>query len=490
MVALDRRDCIRYDDGYYEDDHYDEPTERMAPIRVLSEDYESDVEYSSSVEDGLAHDARFAEDDEAIPALIPLDGTEPDFLNSAHDVLRTSGSPPPEPHEDVVELADGIFHVSEFNLEVLRDNLTPTRFMRAVARRLTRFRETVTGLRLRLRREERANADLRNANTSLRTTIERDRGGGLPTIWPTDVTPRNDGLVALRAEVAQAHAMTDRMRFMTRQHADQARELSDDLFLIQRALSHPEGRDLARAVAENARLRAGRRAVNDLRTLYARYPASAPSGSRDFRYTVPDVVPIEEDERRVDEFMGTPQDQPARLMALSAEERAYRTSLRTNGVVKQRPKPRGRCMTFMVRVNGLDALVLLDTGSTLNAISPDFARISSAAAFELSNPLALQLGCVGSRSKANFGVETRLTIGQQEVPLYFDVVNIDYYDIILGIPFMDVTRLVIDFGTYTVRIGDDVVPALKGEGTPTRRKSRQQGPDNIMHTFREDGGST
>lgn len=63
-------------------------------------------------------------------------------------------------------------------------------------------------------------------------------------------------------------------------------------------------------------------------------------------------------------------------------------------------------MTFMMKINGFEALVLLDTGRTLNAISLDFAQMFKAKAFELSNLLALQLGCVGSRSKSNFGVET------------------------------------------------------------------------------------
>ena len=129
-------------------------------------------------------------------------------------------------------------------------------------------------------------------------------------------------------------------------------------------------------------------------------------------------------------------------------------------------------MTFMVRIGDLEALVLLDTGSTLNAMSPDFARIAKAPAFKLANPLSLQLGCVGSRSKINFGAQLDLTIGERKFPTYFDVVNLDHYDMVLGIPFMRQHEVILDFSTSTVRFGRTPVPTLQGGGkSVVRHKS-------------------
>ena len=48
------------------------------------------------------------------------------------------------------------------------------------------------------------------------------------------------------------------------------------------------------------------------------------------------------------------------------------------------------------KVNGCEALTMVDTGSTTNFISPAFATVAKLAAFTLESQLALQLGCVGS----------------------------------------------------------------------------------------------
>ena len=53
-------------------------------------------------------------------------------------------------------------------------------------------------------------------------------------------------------------------------------------------------------------------------------------------------------------------------------------------------------MRTMLNVNGLDAYVLLDTGSTINAISPDFCRVTNIEVFRLAQPITLQLGTTGS----------------------------------------------------------------------------------------------
>ena len=114
-------------------------------------------------------------------------------------------------------------------------------------------------------------------------------------------------------------------------------------------------------------------------------------------------------------------------------------------------------------INGLRAKALIDSGSTINCISPDFVRISRVSAFSLSHPVGLQLGCVGSRSRINFGVRTKVELDGDSRPIYLDVVNLDHYDVILGTPYMRAVEMVLNFGTNTIEFGGHSVPGLRAE---------------------------
>ncbi len=111
----------------------------------------------------------------------------------------------------------------------------------------------------------------------------------------------------------------------------------------------------------------------------------------------------------------------------------------TRARIGRRPVPRRldqTCLSFMMKVNGLDALVLMDSGSTGDSMSPEFARVCGAPTFELENPATLQLGCVGSRSRINYGTKVPIQIGNTIVETYLDIVNLDRYDVVLSTPFM------------------------------------------------------
>lgn len=151
-------------------------------------------------------------------------------------------------------------------------------------------------------------------------------------------------------------------------------------------------------------------------------------------------------------------------MAAAPPPRAYCTAMRTTGAAQARPNAPSRCLTVYVTINGLKALALIDTGSTINCVSPDFARVARLPVFELSNPIGLQLGCVGSRSKINFGTKLTLDLGGGRDEVYLDVVNIDHYDVILGIPYLLAASVQVDFAVFTLRSGNTTVPALQGEG--------------------------
>ena len=90
----------------------------------------------------------------------------------------------------------------------------------------------------------------------------------------------------------------------------------------------------------------------------------------------------------------------------------------------------------MVPINGLLACVLLDGGSNTNMISPEFATIAKAPAIELQEQMMLQLAVMGSHSKINYGTWVPVEFGPIKVKVYFNIVNIEGYDVILGTLFL------------------------------------------------------
>ncbi|KAF8240538.1 hypothetical protein L208DRAFT_1232345 [Tricholoma matsutake] len=107
-----------------------------------------------------------------------------------------------------------------------------------------------------------------------------------------------------------------------------------------------------------------------------------------------------------------------------------------------------------MKLHELEAFVLLDSGCTSDLIFPEFAISVNLKAHELEEPVPLQLGTVGSHWKINFGLFTDFEIGEIKNTHYFDVVNIDIYDAILGTVFMRKHSIVLDFECDKVHVDD------------------------------------
>ena len=65
-------------------------------------------------------------------------------------------------------------------------------------------------------------------------------------------------------------------------------------------------------------------------------------------------------------------------------------------------------------------------------ISPDFTCAMGLVTKWLKNPVALQVACVSSKSTIRYGATSTIVFGNQHIEEYFDVTNINYYDVILG----------------------------------------------------------
>lgn len=168
-----------------------------------------------------------------------------------------------------------------------------------------------------------------------------------------------------------------------------------------------------------------------------------------------------------------------------------------------RPRHNPETITAVVTINGHKALTLFDSGSTTDSITPEFGFVSRTRQFKLDDQVTLQLGCVGSRSKISYGARAPVAVFGISEDMYFDVVNIDRYDAILGTPFLRKHGVCIDFkkggividGQFykTFSVGEEIAyiakrgeardPKLKErsrprETAPIRQRSKAPGGDN------------
>jgi hypothetical protein len=98
--------------------------------------------------------------------------------------------------------------------------------------------------------------------------------------------------------------------------------------------------------------------------------------------------------------------------------------------------------------------------------------------FALEQPIALQLACIGSRSTINYGTNTtiKFKFGRNWYDEYFNVANVEYYDVILGTPFLRKLGITLDFASPgTVRIGNESIP-IGRKSVDDESSTEGQGP--------------
>src|SRR5258708_18702517 len=108
-------------------------------------------------------------------------------------------------------------------------------------------------------------------------------------------------------------------------------------------------------------------------------------------------------------------------------------------------------LTAEVNIGGVDAFILFDSGAKTDALSPDFVRACHIPLLELPNPLVLQMGTKGSHSCVYYGTNINVIIHRVKDSHYFDIVNIDRYDTVLGAPWLNMCGLILDFSNHTIQ---------------------------------------
>ena len=67
------------------------------------------------------------------------------------------------------------------------------------------------------------------------------------------------------------------------------------------------------------------------------------------------------------------------------------------------------------------------------------------------------MAVTGSKSIINYGTNTTIKINGEELKEYFDVVDINYYDAILGTPFLKKFKVTIAFAKDCLTIKDKII---------------------------------
>ena len=81
--------------------------------------------------------------------------------------------------------------------------------------------------------------------------------------------------------------------------------------------------------------------------------------------------------------------------------------------------------------------------------------------------------CSGSRSKISYGTRVPIQLGPVSETTYFDIVNLDRYDCVLGTPFMTQHGIVLDMKNKEIIVGKTIIPAFTMEQDAEARAGRK-----------------
>ena len=148
--------------------------------------------------------------------------------------------------------------------------------------------------------------------------------------------------------------------------------------------------------------------------------------------------------------------------------------------IRERSRPLQKCndnqpTSIFWEIDGIKAHCVIDSGCEGTMISPNFIRAAKIEPFLLDKPIGIQLAVTGSKSVINYGTNATIKYEGRESKEYFDIINIDYYDAILGTPFLRKHEVVINFINNCLRLKDKIIhnQANKykvGEGNPQKNK--------------------
>jgi len=92
-----------------------------------------------------------------------------------------------------------------------------------------------------------------------------------------------------------------------------------------------------------------------------------------------------------------------------------------------------KCISGYVKIGGMRAHVLVDTGSEVQLMAARFATATGIKIRCLKTPVGLRLATAGHNSSIRFGCEAEMKVGEKKIHTYWDIERLDHYDAIPGI---------------------------------------------------------
>jgi hypothetical protein len=100
--------------------------------------------------------------------------------------------------------------------------------------------------------------------------------------------------------------------------------------------------------------------------------------------------------------------------------------------------------------------MLLNLGCTTDMLSAQFAEVVKVQLLKLAEPVQLQMVCISSCSTINYGGKPTIELGDIHKERYFNIVNIDKYNAVLGTPFLHSHKVMLNFENEGAVIVDGV----------------------------------
>ena len=149
------------------------------------------------------------------------------------------------------------------------------------------------------------------------------------------------------------------------------------------------------------------------------------------------------------------------IKAQALQEWASNPSTKTTQLEQQLETRRLRQgLTTLINVNGTPAYTCWDTGAELDCISPDFTRAIGIRATPKKVALKIRLGAKGSTTMSTYEAKAQLDFGNVHLEHLVDVVNISRWDLIMGSPFCNKYKVILNYEDRTIRFGDTVITTL------------------------------
>jgi len=150
------------------------------------------------------------------------------------------------------------------------------------------------------------------------------------------------------------------------------------------------------------------------------------------------------------------------LNGIKKSKNGYSTIQRNAAITRNFTRTIPRPVVVTVHIEGQPARALIDTGSLADFMSLTLAEQLHVKRLPLEKPLTIQLAVQGLRSKVNFGTKVRFQYQGADYDRYFDVINLQSYDLILGTPFLFQHQVLVGLNSPRVILGSKTPLVMKG----------------------------